>query len=1777
MDVQLVQRELESDSDFFKHQNASYSRKKQQVQVVMNDVSAPNNRNLRALLHEAAHAVVGKEAPGMVRAVDRLAVDLLEGRANITEAHLQKPEEATVELLAANLQDEGFGARSGTLAETLVRYVKDLYYRANIAVQKSLFGEDAVGGELALKYFDNRMRQFLARDGDRMPSFIQELGGPKPTRAQIYQDQSTRALGELSEVVLGKDGLPVFPNALPEGDAILSSGVYDAPDPAGDENFSESNEQGYRPPHESRAWTHHAVYVQIETLLQELAGRTGLTRNEMKTTLRLPMDAIEKMQQIAEKVPGAKDAVLDNLTPVERDQAVQLLHRMTGKYIKRAHDLTVRSEGRIKESALSAEQELAYINTLTTDPANAALLNEDIRKHLREQFREYRKFAHQVEGDFKVEGMLEEVAREVGLLEGGKLKMHEQLEKSFKQLTGDSASPMRFAEALSALGLDFSLNPKNGGATLKEILAEMANYRNNVEFVSLSKSQQRTVAKSLDRMNNDPALRAVMVAFARGNALRMDVLGMRHLQDSGKYSELASLTNDLRTASDDRIKQLEKEVREAMGRATAKDRLKRDLVLHNARLRRHNRALAKHTKDRRIVDSVIPELRAEAAHWGDQLGVVQTFEGGPGSVFPIMDPVKGGGVKDKRLYQDWSDSAELFYAAAKTNKDWLDLNADLKDTPTYRAVEAANKQFLLDYTQKDTAAIKRNMFMRMLQPMAKLFMEMGPAEGKLVGSSMYGYQSTFRGLWTNFQPAANRWSKAYQDVVKAAGYRGLPGEFNRTVRHTILHQLETESGLSNDRQAVNFAFELTNEQLAKVGSPHKVDDKKLKNAVRKWILMERDTSSMLDAERERLGLPIQDSAAWSIDPITGKPRNEMRLKGVKQGWLTSPRRLDIAIFREANTKFTELNWFGEGGEGVFSDAFWLKETASVAEQSDIVARVGQVFAPAIADPYLRQNFFDPFMQSRTSVFKDFSSTEISQAWEDADGDMALFIANLAYTKQLDVQDVTKVVVGTLRNKAQFFRNVAGQSMGNKDSSVIGAQNFIIDSRKDSTLPAHFFEYVSFDEHSMMGHASRLAANKNFGRGGEVLEANLDRLQQRIKTRQAKASGNTKKDKADRHRHGQMLAESERLRGKLRHYFRESDSGPYEDEKIYNELVGALVGNVLNNPKTGITQFITPMLAPMTTYKGANILTIGTGLSNIKTGLGAGAQSVLQGLGYHFDLLPEYERTVAELVGGLNESGMSFREQTAVVGPGERFESSFTGKVHGLLRGTRKVLDVQVGRKGSGNRIAMRGPTGVFKWLAGLANYSTAVGQVKMVVKVSEQISKYMDAHQEWDNPDFKVTDPKVLKSMLGSGYTLNRLFGRADTVKELAEQIEQRFSMSFADFVRKQRQRKLQGKKELNYHDLSAIVQIAEDEVSMNAGLNSRPAWFFDNKLKPITMLWGWPVMQTDRVAKMATNERGEFDRRALLKMAVTMTMFAMPASLAYSMVLDLYDEFFRGKAPNLRKPDLEKGAGDNALMTVERLARMGTFGLAGDMVNSVANWNDYHGGGNPISLDDRILLMSSVHNATNAVRNWAMQGDASYATVGRPLLNAVGGNSFLQYVQLWNEATRKLGIESKDMGGILDKEGKFTKRSNVYNIVRAAAREAGLPLQQGGGFSLPSGQSMYLREMQFAALDDDREAFLENYREAVDAYQTDKENPRTYSEAVKQVKKKWGGRHPLKTLFKGKLDPTEIALLYSKMPEGNRRDVRRAVMLHERYERMVGSGAVALSPRRSRPPAAPI
>ena len=150
-----------------------------------------------------------------------------------------------------------------------------------------------------------------------------------------------------------------------------------------------------------------------------------------------------------------------------------------------------------------------------------------------------------------------------------------------------------------------------------------------------------------------------MLAFARGNALRMNVLRMRYEDVGSRFSDLADTVEKMKVASDDRIRELELEVRDMVGNLTAKDRLKRDLVLHNSRLRKQHNIVKKAEQTKAAAKAMLPQLGTDQRKWGAELGETEYFQGAVGSQVPEMEPKKGGKLIKHREYAGWSESSDF--------------------------------------------------------------------------------------------------------------------------------------------------------------------------------------------------------------------------------------------------------------------------------------------------------------------------------------------------------------------------------------------------------------------------------------------------------------------------------------------------------------------------------------------------------------------------------------------------------------------------------------------------------------------------------------------------------------------------------------------------------------------------------------------------------------------------------------------------------------------------------------------------------------------------------------------------------------------------------------------------------------------------------------------------------------------------------------------------------------------------------------------------------------
>jgi hypothetical protein len=405
------------------------------------------------------------------------------------------------------------------------------------------------------------------------------------------------------------------------------------------------------------------------------------------------------------------------------------------------------------------------------------------------------------------------------------------------------------------------------------------------------------------------------------------------------------------------------------------------------------------------------------------------------------------------------------------------------------------------------------------------------------------------------------------------------------------------------------------------------------------------------------------------------------------------------------------------------------------------------------------------------------------------------------------------------------------------------------------------------------------------------------------------------------------------------------------------------------------------------------------------------------------------------------------------------------------------------------------------------------------------------------------------------------------------------------DVVRGAMRRAAKGETLLTRDQALGVAMMAVNEVSLESSINTRPVEWFNNPVWRFGgLLLGWPISKVNQINEALKTTDGRFQVASIVKGIGIMALWSLPAGLAYSLLMDAYDRELLAKEPNLRKlrpidmvpvvgvanAAAESLQGDRvgALAILERAARAGTFGLAGDAVSSVFNIVDPQAGQRDFDLNSRILIFSQFANMRDIVRDLIhTEGAVTYASTIRPALNAFGFGGQIQATQILNNAF-----------GLSNSEAQVTNRINVNNYLRAAGREAGLELRMGAGRSSPTPVSVWIRQMQLKALSNDRIGFLEAYRNAVSAARArGEESPESY------VLTNWKSRNPLTTTFRTKPSEAEMGRLMSALGEDGRMAVNEALSLFDRYTDMIAPSDLqeaiarrmgsAMRPRASRVP----
>jgi hypothetical protein len=230
----------------------------------------------------------------------------------------------------------------------------------------------------------------------------------------------------------------------------------------------------------------------------------------------------------------------------------------------------------------------------------------------------------------------------------------------------------------------------------------------------------------------------------------------------------------------------------------------------------------------------------------------------------------------------------------------------------------------------------------------------------------------------------------------------------------------------------------------------------------------------------------------------------------------------------------------------------------------------------------------------------------------------------------------------------------------------------------------------------------------------------------------------------------------------------------------------------------------------------------------------------------------------------------------------------------------------------------------------------------------------------------------------------------------------------------------------------------------------------------------------------------------------------------------------------------------------LDRFARVGTLGILGEPLNALFNPDTSR----PFSLDSRLVIANSLNNFIKAGAAFYQQDfTATYATVWRQLIGAMGGAGWLQNAEVVNNL----------VAPVFGNEARYTARINVNNNLRVAGRQIGLDVRSGWSSQTVSTPIRpWVTEMILQALANDPTGFNQAYQKAITAAMQHRGESRV--EAEKYIAGAYRSYSPLQAVFKTAPNQSDYMRILASLGDSGRSAVSDAVRLTDAYGAKIGA-----------------
>jgi hypothetical protein len=524
------------------------------IVLAMADITRPTSENLIAAIHETIHWLSEREGPEMQAKLHRAVEQLRSGRLEVP-AGVTDPEE----VLAYGLEKQGVDAITArSWGQRIMRALKDLWYRATMAIQEAFMGPGSVNPERVVAYFTNRVNSFLAGD-NRPMSFINFLGGAKPSayrETQFYT--ATSGTSALPMVILDwNEGALIHDLVVPEGsdaaihniDSAVRAGwkfremepVF-AGEAIGGENPTVRAGQAFAAAKHLQQ-TLDAAYAAFNATGNNTtaAGTTLLTPEDFARIWKgdhdLPGETIDGIQEKLDAISAPHPhpyLSIDGPVTFENDASRQQARAMTLLNLKgwwaRMQAVFGEEAGRFASLAKAAatkidrHEQLALKFEAVTTTLDAA--KEDIREMIAQTKADIRSFV----ADAKRIGMLSQAIKEFETNVGDPLPLAYEhiIDKMANRLFSDADHFTQFLQDAAALNLNWH------GLTMPQIKQQLHTLLStNPLFSGLSEEDQNVAL-------------AMVGAFARTNDHHMAWLAVRATNDHEARDAIREILKEAR-------------------------------------------------------------------------------------------------------------------------------------------------------------------------------------------------------------------------------------------------------------------------------------------------------------------------------------------------------------------------------------------------------------------------------------------------------------------------------------------------------------------------------------------------------------------------------------------------------------------------------------------------------------------------------------------------------------------------------------------------------------------------------------------------------------------------------------------------------------------------------------------------------------------------------------------------------------------------------------------------------------------------------------------------------------------------------------------------------------------------------------------------------------------------------------------------------------------------------------------------------------------------------